>query len=264
MILSKYTEQVNHICEMYAGVEIGGFSNVEDILEKSWDKIFTNNWNIFDESYRKILCKKILRTYYTREICAETIGLWKLWLDATMCEIMPKYNQLYESETYKFNPLYNVDITTTFEKKVNETSKNEDSRTGKINGNSDSTSNVSRQNESTTNGNNTQKYSDTPQGGLKGLTEDEYLTNATINNSQNVISESDSSNGSTKTSNSSNNQENGSSSGSKENIENWIQKVQGKNSGENYATIIKDFRENILNIDKMIIDELKPLFFNLW
>ena len=40
---------------MYATVEIGGFSNVEDILDKSWDKIFTNNWNIFDESYRKII-----------------------------------------------------------------------------------------------------------------------------------------------------------------------------------------------------------------
>lgn len=262
--MSKYTEQVNHICEMYAGVESGGFFNVEDILEKSWDKIFTNNWNIFDESYRKILCKKILRKYYTREICAETIGLWKLWLDATMCEIMPKYNQLYESETYKFNPLYNVDITTTFEKKANENSKNEDNRAGKINVNSDNTSSISRQNSSTTTNNNTQKYSDTPQGGLQGLTEDEYLTNATINDSQNTVSESNSSNISSKISNSNISEESASSNGSKENIETWIQKVQGKNSGENYATIIKDFRNNILNIDSMIITELKPLFFNLW
>lgn len=262
--MSKYTEQVNHICEMYAGVERIGFSNVEDILEKSWDKIFTNNWNIFDESYRKILCKKILKKYYTREICAETIGLWKLWLDSTMCEIMPKYNQLYESETYKFNPLYNVDITTTFEKKANENSKNEDRRTGKNNGNSDSTYSMSRQNSSTSTNNNTQKYSDTPQGGLQGLTEDEYLTNATINDSQNTVSESNSNNSSNKVSNSNSSEESGSSSGSKENTETWIQKVQGKNSGENYATIVKDFRENILNIDKMIIDELKPLFFNLW
>lgn len=262
--MSKYTEQVNHICEMYAGVERGGFSNVEDILEKSWDKIFTNNWNIFDESYRKILCKKILRKYYTREICAETIGLWKLWLDATMCEIMPKYNQLYESETYKFNPLYNVDITTTFEKKANENSKNEDNRKGKINGNSDNISSMKRQNSSTTTNNSTQKYSDTPQGGLQGLTEDEYLTNATINDSQNTVSESNSSNISSKISNSNISEESASSNGSKENIETWIQKVQGKNSGENYATIIKDFRNNILNIDSMIITELKPLFFNLW
>ena len=249
---------------MYAGIERGGFFNVEDILDKSWDKIFTNNWNIFDESYRKILCKKILRKYYTREICAETIGLWKLWLDATMCEIMPKYNQLYESETYKFNPLYNVDITTTFEKKENENSKNEDNRAGKIKGNSDNTSSMSGQNSSTTTNNNTQKYSDTPQGGLQGLTEDEYLTNATINDSQNTVSESNSSNISSKISNSNISEESASSSGSKENIETWIQKVQGKNSGENYATIIKDFRNNILNIDSMIITELKPLFFNLW
>lgn len=262
--MSKYTEQVNHICEMYAGIERSEFSNVEDVLEKSWDKIFTKNWNIFDESYRKILCKKILRKYYTREICAESIGLWKLWLDATMCEIMPQYNQLYESETFKANPLYNVDITTTFEKKANENSKNEDSRIGKNNGNSDTTSNVNGQNSSTTTNNSTQKYSDTPQGGLKGLTEDEYLTNATINDYQNVVSESNSSNGSTKIINLNNSEETGSHSGSRENTETWIQKVQGKNSGENYATIIKDFRNNILNIDSMIINDLKPLFFNLW
>ena len=262
--MSKYTEQVNHICEMYAGVERSEFSNVEDLLEKSWDKIFTKNWNIFDESYRKILCKKILRKYYTREICAETIGLWKLWLDATMCEIMPKYNQLYESELYKFNPLYNVDITTTFEKKANENSKNEDSRKGIVTGNSNNTSTVSNQNNSTTTGNTTQKYSDTPQGGLKGLTEDEYLTNATMNDSQTTVSESNSTNGSTEIISSNNSEESGSSTGSRENTETWVQKVQGKNSGENYATIVKDFRNNILNIDKMIIDELKPLFFNLW
>ena len=95
-------------------------------------------------------------------------------------------------------------------------------------------------------------------------TEDEYLTNATINDSQNTVSESNSNNSSNKVSNSNSSEESGSSSGSKENTETWIQKVQGKNSGENYATIVKDFRENILNIDKMIIDELKPLFFNLW
>ena len=262
--MSKYTEQVNHICEMYAGTERSGFSSVENILEKSWDKIFTKNWNIFDESYRKILCKKILRTYYTREICAETIGLWKLWLDATMCEIMPQYNQLYESETYKFNPLYNVDITTSFEKKANENSKNEDVRTGKNSGNSDTTSNANSQNSSTTTLNSTRKYSDTPQGGLQGLTEDEYLTNATINDSQNTMSESGSSSGNTKMINSNSSEETGSHSGSRENTETWIQKMQGKNSGESYATIIKDFRNNILNIDSMIINDLKPLFFNLW
>ena len=103
--MSKYTTEVRYICEQKAGLqESVGFNNINSVLDKSWDKIFTTNWEIFDESYRKILCEKILRSYYTREICAETVGLWQLWLDATLCEIMPTYNQLYKTTVYEFNP----------------------------------------------------------------------------------------------------------------------------------------------------------------
>ena len=117
--MSKYTTEVRYICEQKAGLqESVGFNNINSVLDKSWDKIFTTNWEIFDESYRKILCEKILRSYYTREICAETVGLWQLWLDSTLCEIMPMYNQLYKTTIYEFNPLYNTDMTTTFTKTV--------------------------------------------------------------------------------------------------------------------------------------------------
>lgn len=67
-----------------------------------------------------------MRSYYTREICAETVGLWQLWLDATLCEIMPTYNQLYKTTVYEFNPLYNTNITTTFTK----TTRGTDTKSG--------------------------------------------------------------------------------------------------------------------------------------
>lgn len=125
--MSKYTTEVRYICEQKAGLqESVGFNNINSVLDKSWDKIFTTNWEIFDESYRKILCEKILRSYYTREICAETVGLWQLWLDATLCEIMPTYNQLYKTTVYEFNPLYNTNITTTFTK----TTRGTDTKSG--------------------------------------------------------------------------------------------------------------------------------------
>lgn len=81
---------------------------------------------IFDEDYRKELQKKILLKYYTREICEETFGLWKLRLNSKMNEIMPYYNQLY-SETYEkylgsdYNLFFNHDTETVeeFDKKLN-------------------------------------------------------------------------------------------------------------------------------------------------
>lgn len=110
--MAKYTTVVRNICEQKAGLdESKGFNNVDTVLDDSWDKIFTTQCTFFDENYREVLCKKILKHYYMREICAETVGLWQLWMNTKLEEIMPYYNQLYSSELITFNPLYNIDLT---------------------------------------------------------------------------------------------------------------------------------------------------------
>lgn len=112
--MSKYTTEVRYICENAAGYkESKGYADVDKIIEDSIDSIFSFDFPIFDESYRNVLCTKILRHYYTREIGFETVGLWKLKLQTKLTEIMPYYNKLYESELLKFNPLYDVDLATT-------------------------------------------------------------------------------------------------------------------------------------------------------
>lgn len=108
--MSKYTTELRFVCEMASGLtESAGYDDVENIVETAAPHIF-NNYPIFDEQYRPILEKKILMHYYTREICEETVGLWKLRLAARMNEIMPYFNKLYESELLKFNPLFDVDV----------------------------------------------------------------------------------------------------------------------------------------------------------
>ena len=155
--MSKYTTEVRFICEQMAGYsESQGGKNVEQVLNNSWNKIFDNSWSIFDEKYRKMLCKKILKHYYTREICVESAGLWIMWLNRRMSEIMPYYNQLYESEKLKFDPLTDTDVTTTSNRKIDTVN-----------------------NENTTNNNISRDlYSDTPQGALQGVESETYLTDA--------------------------------------------------------------------------------------
>ena len=112
--MSKYTTEVRFICENSAGLkESEGANNVDNILDRCWDKVFNFEFPIFDENYRKVLCKKILKHYYTREIAHETVGRWKLALNIKLNEIMPYYNQLYKSELLEFNPFYDVDLTRT-------------------------------------------------------------------------------------------------------------------------------------------------------
>lgn len=111
--MSKYTTEVRFICETSAGLEHSeGYKSINQIITDSMDKVFDFDFPIFDETYRPVLERKILKHYYTREICAETVGLWKHFLDMRLNEIMPYYNKLYESELLQFNPFYDVDLTT--------------------------------------------------------------------------------------------------------------------------------------------------------
>ena len=110
--MSKYTTELRYVCEVESGlVESKGFNSIETILANSRASIFNFPYPIFDETYRPVLETKILRHYYTRELCTETVGLWKHFLSVRMNEIMPYYNKLYESETLQFNPLMDTNLT---------------------------------------------------------------------------------------------------------------------------------------------------------
>lgn len=111
--MSKYTTEVRYICEHYAGAdESVGYMDTREVISKARSHIFESDYPIFDEEYRSVLETKILRHFYTREIAAESVGLWKMWLNTRLNEIMPYYNQRYESEFIRFNPLYDTDLAT--------------------------------------------------------------------------------------------------------------------------------------------------------
>lgn len=236
--MSKYTTQVRFICESCAKLtESQGFNDIEDILDKSWNKIFTD-FPIFDDQYRPELCKKILRHYYTREICCETVGRWKLFLTDKMKNIMPYYNQLYQSELLKIQPLVSVNRTVTHEGSGSET------KTTNRNGTNSSSSRTDGSTDTWS------YYSDTPQGGIDGLDSNDYLTNATHNKGTDGANST--LNGST-TDN---------ETGKGERSDNYVDKILGYEG--NQSEMLLKFRETFLNIDMMIINELKDLFFTLW
>lgn len=138
--MSKYTTEVRFICESKSGLsESKGCDNVDEIITSSWDKIFTTKCTFFDETYRSVLCKKILKHYYLREIGAETVGVWKLWMNTRLEEIMPYYNQLYKSELLEFNPFYDVDLTRKHNRTGEEVSKNTGTSTETSTNNKDTT-----------------------------------------------------------------------------------------------------------------------------
>lgn len=109
--MSNYTTELRFICENEYNSESSGFNEINKILTTVAPKIFNFDFPIFDEEYRLPLEVKILRTYYTREICEETVGLWKLRLQTKLCNIMPYYNQLYKSALLEFDVFADVNYT---------------------------------------------------------------------------------------------------------------------------------------------------------
>lgn len=253
--MSKYTTEVRFICENSAGLsESEGADKVDSILDKCWNKVFNFNFPIFDENYRQVLCRKILKHYYTREIAHETVGRWKLALNAKLNEIMPYYNQLYKSELLEFNPFYDVDLT-----RSREGSGTSEKTSNNTETNSGTSKNVSS-GSGTSNTDTLNRFSDTPQNSMdtQGIADSVPLTtvtkvnedNTTTNESTDTLTRNDSKTG------------NGT-----ENINNtdkYIEKVKGKQGTENYSSLLKKFRETFLNIDMMIIEDCSDCFFTLW
>ena len=155
-------------------------------------------------------------------------------------------------------------------------------------------------NQSTVIKNNKDRFSDTPQGSLTGLENNTYLTNARLvddttttngsNNDKNstTTSGTDTVNGTavnttnetvqnttTITNDVTNNSENKTTFtntlASNANVENtetnketFTQNVKGKSGSNSYMQMIAEYRKNIININKSIIDELSDLFILLW
>ena len=242
--MSKYTTELRFICESKAGLSNSvGFNQIDDVISNSWNKIF-DNFPIFDESYRSVLCSKILKHYYTREISAETVGLWQLWLNTRMGEIMPYYNKLYESALLEFDPFKD----TNYSRNHGGTFTGDTRRNGR--------SDVSVDNSVTSNGTSNSKnlFSDTPQGAITNIENESYLTNATL------IKDTD-----TNTTNTDGNSttQNTETTGIT-NTDNWIETIVGKQSTVSYSKLLQEFRDTFLNIDVMIINDLGDLFMNLW
>lgn len=335
--MSKYTTEVRYICESYAGLsESKGYDSIEETIASAIPYIFNDTWTTFDPTYKTVLEKKIIRHFYTREIGFETVGLWKLKLNSTLSEIMPKYNKMYRIETINFNPLWDTDITKTFEgtdsteRDTDNTTSKTTSGTKSVTGSEtktgsetethdgddtktiSSTENTTGSTEGTgtdttsgsdsvaSTGENWDYYSDTPQGSVSRLDNLTYLTNARNvtdtktdtttygkqgSTSSTVDEESEKTVSGTETteygkevskeltgskSTTGSETTSGSVSGTDNTDETisttkeFVQHITGKTGTITYGKVVQDYINSLFNVDQMIIEELEPLFMQLW
>lgn len=218
--MSKYTIQIKSIIESLGSNTTMALSTLDEQIEKARPKIFDFDYPFYDPSSKAAFETWILESILMDEINYETYGLWHLKLRTFMKTNMPYYNKLYESAKLITNPLKNHHLERTTEGSENCTS------------NANGTSNYIGWN----------MYSDTPQGGINGLENSNYLTNATKDLN-------DSTSESTNTSSS--------TSKGKETVDGY--------SGIDENTLLLKYRQTIININEQFINDFKSkLTLKLW
>lgn len=194
-------------------------------------KIFNFDYPIFNEEYREHLENKIIRHFYFREIGFQTVGRFLYHLETKMNEIMPYYNQRYESTLFEIDPLINYQVKETYEKK------------------SDLISNTTG--DTTTDTTNTDKsqsvHSDTPQGRVD-IIEQGYATDVSNSTGENKVAVKST----------------GVQKSDQLNNESFVRTMEGNIGVQTFSHLINDFRTTFINVDMEIIEELNELFMRVY
>ena len=201
-----------------------------------------SEYPIFDENHRAELNQKIYNRYRFREIGFETAAMFTHYFITTINEIMPLYNELYKTAAASYDFLTDSDLTETENIATNTSSS----------GSATASSNDASQ--SATTAHEARARSDTPQGhfNFNSVSENEYLTDAEVTDGTTAVSTN--ANGQTAS--------NTSAQGAGQSAR--TKRITGKSPGKSYAEMIKEYRAQILNIDKMILDELNTCFMGVY
>lgn len=197
---------------------------IKSLIDNNFD-FKMDSYPIFDENYRNTLNQNILYHYYENEIGFETASLFRFYLNQKLNEIMPYYNELYKVQKKLIDE--NLLLNN-----VNLTEKLIGSNTTETNSKSESSNNGKS------------LFQDTPQGQISQTDIDNqtWATNLTLN--KNEIAD----------------QSNATGSGTNE----YLKTIIGNNGGKFNIDVLNDIKNNLMNIDLMIINELNDLFMQIF
>lgn len=231
------------------------------IIENKFD-IGLKDYPIYKEEHREQLNKKIIDHFYFREIGLETPELFKRFLNRKMNEIMPYYNQRYKSEDVEFNPLYNIEIKETFERELDSTGSMEQSSEAKENSSASNSGNTNTKTDTHNIG--VGVTSDTPQSELsmEDIKNNKYASSTVHNDDDNITNQNINQDGTS--SGNVNSETSGNAKNMQNNKETYTKFTEGSSAGLPFSKAIKQWREIMLNIDMEIIEELEPLFMQIY
>lgn len=254
-----------------------GLEKIDEQIAYAVPELFYFDYPYYgDAEDKQHLETHILETYYTRDICCDSMMRWVMFLKERMNDIMPKYKALYDAQmkliASDILAPYNLKETKDLVSSKNTIKTNESSTIGtsKSDSISDSSSVSNTDGTDSTVTKDVQKSSNTPQAMSSAIDSgDEIMLNylsamaTNKNTSENDYSTANSSsdNSKTKSERTDDSSYQSSDTGMESKTDKIIRDIKGNLSKMNNAQLVKDYQDVILNIEKMITDELRDLFY---
>lgn len=208
---------------------------LRDILRMKNFELFDFDYPIVDATWKKEFEELFINYYYFYEIGTETIDRFKHLLKARLNLIMPYYNELYESKLFEINPLLTSKIKEVYKYSENQNTVNTTIDKTNTSNKIDSTGNSEDNTQETEYPQTSSIESDIPSRRAKNTnaTTSETSTTGTTNyTSDNDISQT-----------------------SKKDYEKIIEGLSGDQN-----ELLRSYRQNIVNINRLLIEDLKTLF----
>lgn len=277
--MSKYTTQVRWIVEQATIAHKD--QKISKRIELACPIIFDFDFPIWVEDYKPILEKKILMHYFNKEIGFETVGLWKLYLEERLNLIMPYYNKLYETTVKEYDYLTDTKGTETYDYTHTSTedstfngegsTKNQNEQIMGRNTDQANTGTVTTERSETDTENSNRLLSDLPQANQAGI---DYGSNSEEAQSNKTVAGTDTQTQNTNTTTTDNETINQSNEGTTtqtntnkvENItmDKYERTKTGAFGGRSFTDLLMQYRESLINIDNMVINELYDLFMLIY
>ena len=190
-------------------------------------KLFTE-YDFYLEENKKNFEKKFFDKYFDREIYSKSPYVFRRALLGKLNLIMPYYKQLYQTEleSKNINFLLNKDLKEEFIRDIENSAEGSATSTG------------------TTTGESTNIFSDTPEGQVSNI--EKFMSNGTINKANDSTESNSISNSSGKTK------------------EKTSFLSQGNIGVTSSAELLDKWRQVIINIDQLILNELEDLFLDIY
>lgn len=262
--MATYTMPLRAIIEHYSQDQ--PFLSVKEKIEIGRQNLFNFDYPFYDESKRVDFETKFIRYYYMREIGFETEYLFKFHLETWLLTNMDFWNKKFLVNEMEYDPLTNSKRLTKSGRNVDENENINNTGSFERNSSRDETNSVtSILNSDDFNRN---LYSETPESRLQltsnsdGSGTVEYATNITEN--KQTENETNNVDG--------NKLQNDFNDGSqitdilrdKATLENTWYETDGKIGTQSYQKMVKEYHDNLVNLETELFDSMVKLFMLIY